>query len=573
MTVQSNLQRVFVSVAFAVLLLPFLTFNSNFIQNSIITAGIPLGIFYYPRSYSASESLLNIGDYFSGNVANNDISAEFIMLADLFQRISYKYLGENIVVSYKVLSLCYLSIWIYFLSQLTQSSNSPTSIRAYVLTATGLLIFFNTESNFNENYNFSRIISPQFSILIWIVFVYLIYLYFRYQKLQNRQLKILLTLPFMLFVSSATYLFSFLSILGTSIVFLLYLVREKKTKHVLMLIPMGLLSICPFTYNAYSNIGSAEFSQVLTRMGLLESRLPGGIRNLAICAIVFFLIHVAQKIPSNQLSNSEFKLTLMISNTGLLLAGLSNVITGKSIQFYHFETYSLVLLLVVLVKILSLVLDYISIRIKVPRNSQYLVITIPLFSLLVQVSTLDYDFNNPYREFFVKNFKNDDNLIVDVENLKYSIPIYSNSKVLYQGDIIAYGFSDKEIMIRYFLTTGCSDIEQVRLIPGLFEYQGEPLYQKGKQVFRYLSYLNLENEFTHLYLPLLKKASEVRRKNEAVIQNFITEYRNYNCFQLAREYDIDYIVFEEKSNWNKIPNELQIFTYKVDKKKLFVAKI
>jgi hypothetical protein len=564
-----------ISLITGLIILPFMTLSSKKIVSSISSGSEALGIFYYPRIFSLSESWLNIGDYFTESIENSVPTAEFVMLGDLFERILFKLLSEDIAMTYKIVSAIYLTIWIYILSQIVLTKGKRDFLKTNVLIAALLIVFFGNNSLFNENYGFNRLISPQISILIWILGIYCIHKYYQLGAKENNRSKYLISFAILILISSMTYLFTFLALICVSATFALHLFCIKRLNDLKFLILLLFMSLIPFATSTLINYNDMVFSQVLERMGLFESRLPGTVKTVALCLIVIILTYFYSKLIKIELNKNPFILTVIIFTSGLILASQSNLITNKTVQFYHFETYAYILLISVIAKI-SLQFN------KNPRSNKVLKVKYKymltagatVIVLLVFFQTnIRHDNPNELKQFFIKNFSESQNLIVDIDYLDYSIPIYTKSKVLYQGDIIAYKFSNTEIMKRYFVNTGCPNSISLESIPGFIDYRIQPLIQKGNQIYKYLSFVNLDRRFDNLYLSYFDEAQSRQILIESQINEFMTDNVMGDCIKLARQFGINYIVYDSKSNWVRNFPKGKFSEFKVNEKKILVAKI
>jgi hypothetical protein len=564
-----------ISTITALAILPFLTVSSKQIASSIVSGNEALGIFYYPRIFSARESWTNIGNYFTESVDKSISSAEFVMLGDLIERIFFKLFSENVAITYAIVSAIYLTLWIYILSLIVSNKVKKDFLESNIIIAAVLVIFFGNNSFFNENYGFFRLISPQVSILIWILGIYCISKYYEHGSLVIKRIRFLVLFSTLILLSSMTYLFSFLALTSVSAVLIVHLFYYKRFKDLIIFLISFLISLMPFLSTTYMNYNDVVFTQVLERMGLFESRLPGTIKTATLCLLVAILTYFYTKFTKTKLNRNPFVLSILICTSGLMLASQSNLITNKSIQFYHFETFSYILLILLITKILLLFQKRIIGTKVLKRNTKSVLFSIVsgLVVLGFIQTSIKQDPPSELKQFFSRNFSESQNLIVDVSVLDYSIPIYAKSKVLYQGDIIAYKFSNTEIMKRYFVSTGCANSISFETIPGLIDYRVQPLLQKGSQINKYLSLINLDHRFENLYQTYFKEAQARELLIKSQINEFMRENIDSDCIQLARQFGIDYVVYDLESNWveNIAKENTAIFT--VNNQKFLVAKI
>lgn len=559
-------------VIVALSLLPFLTFNSIETYDLIIKGVAPLSILYYPRIFSGSNTWFEIGDFFSGNVGRVN-SAEFIMLGDILQRVSYKILGENIILTYKLISLAYLILWVYFLSRIISSDNKEKFSTSNWIIGTLLLITFNTNSIFNEHYGFYRLINPQLAMLIWIIFIYILTQYFTNENSTTRRIQFLSILCVLIFISSVTYLFTFLALVGASAVFLMLLILNNKKSDALFFFKYSIVAVTPLAINIFLNYNESSYVQVLERQGLIESRFPGTLKTLVLCCFTLFFLYFIIRFSKSTSINKPFNTTMFICTIGVAIASQSNVITNKAVQFYHFELFVLILLVILISRSILITVS----RIKFVRrfnfkNRNTLSLGIILL-ILLNFHNMKFDHNNPIKQFFKTNFISQENLIVDISGLEYSIPVYTNSRVLYQADIPAYKFADEEIMKRYFVNSGCNTDSDFLSIPALFIYQTAPLLQKEAQVLKYSQLLNLEAQFKSTHEAYATESKAIKKSIDSLITNFKQKYFNLNCVDLAKKLEINAIVFDNKSNWKNLLDGYEIFESKLNNQVFLFARI
>jgi hypothetical protein len=559
----------------ALIILPYTTANTNKILLSIKNGDTALGIFYYPRIFSADDSWLKLGNFFFNNGATSKVTAEFVMLGDVIARVVFKLLGENILLTYKVISLICLTIWVYYFSKIISKNPSTHSAKNYSLIAITLVFLFGNSSSINPNYGFARLISPQFSITIWIIGIYIIYRYFELEVIKRNNVVYLIYLSILIYISSVTYLFTFLILSATSLVLMLFLTIQRKFNQLIVFIFCLIISLIPFCIHTLKNYNDPIFSMVLNRQGLFYSRLPGAAKTISLCIIGFGLIVLYKRYGKIKPNLDPFIVTILICTTGIMLASQSNLVSGRSIQFYHFETFAYILLLLAAIRLFNLI--PFNIKPYTPRPKIIKILLIPtIFSLmLMQFYNTNVKPNNlsEIKQFFFKNFNDNDNLIIDLKNMQYSAPVYTRSKVLYQGDIIAYKFSDNEILKRYYVNSGCSNSVRLSEIPSLFEYQTQPMEQKGQQIRKYLEYIRLDKQLSQLYKPYFQEAQIKRLKIESLIKKFTENNQGLNCVQLAKYFGINYIVFDSYSFWNSLIAEEDIVRYQINDKVIAVTTV
>jgi hypothetical protein len=170
-------------------------------------------------------------------------------------------------------------------------------------------------------------------------------------------------------------------------------------------------------------------------------------------------------------------------------------------------------------------------------------------------------------------FGDNSNLIVDVKGLQNTLRVYSKSRIFYQEDMIPYGYTNNEILERYFISAGCSDnlTNNSLLLP--LAYYIEASKQKGESLQKYLSLINLESRFSYFYKPLLDIS---RSRNESAIE-FIKDLKiklqPSNCLKFAQQKDIDFIIFDQNSNWSEILEDKSVVKTNLGLEGIFYARI
>jgi hypothetical protein len=153
-------------------------------------------------------------------------------------------------------------------------------------------------------------------------------------------------------------------------------------------------------------------------------------------------------------------------------------------------------------------------------------------------------------------FDSSTNVIVD-SLISSAFPVYSSADMLYQNDIYSYKYSNEEILERYYISKGCPRDLNLKSLSPLIIYRVEGYRQKAASVEKYLSLLNLEEKLSFLFRPLQIKALNRESEIKHEIENFLVESKGKSCVSLARSYDVDFILFDNTSLWNKTLNSFK----------------
>jgi hypothetical protein len=92
-------------------------------------------------------------------------------------------------------------------------------------------------------------------------------------------------------------------------------------------------------------------------------------------------------------------------------------------------------------------------------------------------------------------------------------------------------------------------------------------------VFKYLSFIHLEQRFRNLYLPYFEEAKEIETNISFEVEDFFRKNNGSNCLQLARQFGIDYVIFDRESNWSRIFSEKDSSVFVVNKKEIYAVKL
>lgn len=185
-----------------------------------------------------------------------------------------------------------------------------------------LIIFF----TFEDPYSLQRIISPQFNYLVWIIGIYLLY---RSYTLGEIKMATILFLGVSSYISSPYQAFHLL-LSFTLLIFFLSYHRTIALRRFFQTWLVLAVFLAPHVLDFSKKLGNDSWSDYLLRMGSIRSRLPSALETVsfAIVTIILLLIYRRQFtlfLPS---------LILVIS---ILFLSNSNVLTGVTLQTYHFN--------------------------------------------------------------------------------------------------------------------------------------------------------------------------------------------------------------------------------------------
>lgn len=548
--------HIFISFLLAIISILSFVRNSADIQKSI-RKGLPaLDEWYYQKIYSYSKSLMDSSQPFVDSTQYSNKRIEILNFGDLFYRLVFKLLPNDISVAYFVSTLVLLTLWIFIITFLVLRVGKNNYIASALISVVSIMLFFGNSRLPNNEYPFARIISPQLVGLIWILTTLLI---LKTMNEESRSAKsnilIFLSYSFLIFFASFTYLYLLLSILGTLLALILNQFRKRLIGVPLLVILASLVGSAPFLYLNFQKLNDTRFIEASHRMGLVESRAPGGGLTIILCLLCVFVLFIIKNTKFN--FQDSIRNTLNLSSLGILIASQSNLVTNVSIQFsYHFEIFALINCLILLSLILKKLADQFTFTNQTILTK--LIYTVAFFTLMPTIFFTLREFE-PSKEHLVKiqksmemNFEDESNLIVDVNGLQSTLRVYSKSRIYFQEDMIPYGYTNNEILDRYFISSGCSDKLTNDSLKQSLVYYIEAPKQKGESLQRYLKFMNLESEFRFLYDPLLKISSKRNESVNEYIKDLRIRLQPSNCLDVARQNEIDFILFDEHSEWGRI---------------------
>ena len=546
------------SLIYASIMLPIMTKSSLEIKNNI-SSGIPaLAISYYQRIFNSNNSYI-LGNFYIDTDNFFLRTVDFYNIGELIQRLGFKLLGSNILLTYYLYSLIYLSLWIFLITRIVNFGLSRNITKSFFITSIILVLFFSRYSFIEGLYPFARIINPQFSIIIWLYGTFLLFKILEEGKTKKGNLWFMVLYAINITVASLSYLFVFISLISSGLVAILYILSKKQYHKSFFLILVIFISIVPYTLITLRNINDKNSLELLERLGLISSRLPGAASTLLITFLTLIVIFSNQKLFS-ETKNFLFQKVLTITTIGLIIASQSNIITNRSMQFSdHFLVFAVCNLVVTMI-FFTLHLKILNIKFLLTK-----IILVPLTVSLVVFSTvktflpaIQFEKKDNLHKLISYKFDSSTKVIVDAP-ISDAFPIYSNSKILYQNDIYTYKFSNRELLERYYISKGCPRNLDLEKISSIVVYRFEAYMQKSESIEKYLSLLNLGNKFSYLFRQLQSKAVNVESDVQTEIRNFLIGSEGKNCITLARSFGVDFIIFDESSLWN---DKLNIFEAK-----------
>ena len=548
--------HILISIFLAFLSILSFVRNSTDIQTSI-RKGLPaLDEWYYQKIYFYSKSLMDSSQNFVDSPEYYNRKIEILNFGDLFYRLIFKLLPNDIYIAYFVSTIILLTFWIFFISFLVLRVGKSNYTSSVVVSVVSIMLFFGNSRLPNNDYPFARIVSPQLVGLIWILATLLILKTMDYDsRSAKNNILVFLSYSFLIFFASFTYLYLLLSILATLFALILNQFRKRLFRKALLVILASLVGAVPFLYLNFQKIIDTRFVEAGQRMGLIESRAPGGGLTIILCLLCLFVLYI---IKATKFSfQDSMRNTLSLSSLGILIASQSNLATNVSIQFsYHFEIFALINCLILLSLILKKLVDQFTF-INQPIAPK-IIFTLALLTLLpaIYLTSREFESSEKYlvriQKSMEMNFGDKSNLIVDVKGLQSTLRVYSESRIYFQEDMGPYGYTNNEILERYFISSGCSKKLTNDSLKRPLGYYIEASKQKGESLQKYLEFINLESEFRFLYDSLLETSLKRNESVNEYIEDLRIRLQPSNCLDVARQNGIDFILFDKHSEWSGI---------------------
>jgi len=553
----SRLYKFLYTVLISVSVLPFLSRDVFEIKKGIDEKLPALDSYYYQRIFSIDANALTLGNFYVDSNEFSYRSMTVLSIGETVQKLIFKLLRNNILTTYFFLTLVYLIIWIILITKLVSSSNNYYQSSLIVIIF--ILLFLGNSRIPNNGYPFARLISPQFTMMLWLLGIFIIKTIYLAKANPKKFYWYVLLYSIILMISSFSYLYSFLSLVGSGIILVSLLFFEKKYRFSISLLALiTLFSLPSFIINSIKSKEN-RFMDATERMGMISGRFPGSVTTILLCSVVIIFIFFQSYLNKNRLKIDESKKAILIMSLGILLASQSQLITNIEIQFYHFNFFAQTCLMLALIHFLNnLVTEKFNSLFNKYKVTIYtaviLIFVVSSFGtrVLPIIQYYNYGFsNNAYND----QINPTDNVIMDELSLQYTFPIYSRAKVLYQADMAAYGYSNIELLDRAYVSAGCPSKISNSLKSELLVYRLEGIKQKYNSIMRYLNLLGFERNFSNYREKLIVSLNHKEKEIENEFNNYLLHEKEKDCFQKAKDFDIDVIIFDKKSNWNSILNQ------------------
>ena len=555
-------------LASLLLFYPIFIFPIDRLKNSLKLFTPISDEYYFERVFFANNNDWVVG-YPSHFVGSSNISpTEIISVGESMQRLLYFFFDSNIILTYLIFSLiCLFFVFVFLINCLNiESKNFKASISAVFI---GFFVLFSRFSPIpNDSFQFSRMISPQFPLLLWCFEIFLIAKVIR--SILNGKSYFPTNIAFTSLVVISLYShypYLFLSSIF-SFVFLQIKVLKVTKQKIFVILNFLLLFFgsIPHIYLLLKYRNTSAYRETLGRIGLIESRFPGALYIMATAFSVLIIIRIIEKnIFHFRLDQVRIPIfVLKMTTFAILLSSQSNLITGYSIQFSdHFNILMNINLIILVGIIFTLIannniinlrlFNYLNLGAKFWKNTRIIGAVLLIF--------VSYQgFNETKEPWNYTNFKLQtisifekfgvNNVIVDADNLQQTIGAVSGVKVLYSSTQFGYGFTNKEVLDRFWISKGCpSNLSQAEK-NSIYGYTIVASEQKIARVEPLLRIIDFD--FFNNYLNNDKIKLAAARNSIKTDVNELTSKDSVDCLDIAESLDINAIIYTSDSRWNSM---------------------
>ena len=550
---------------------PSLVINGIFRKEILI--GDPL---YTSRIKYAAKNPFDLG---SGYVTDPGATGnrEIISLGETVIGLLGKILNFSIWEIYIYSTIAMGLLALYLFSKILSNRNKKVT---FLLCSGGLFLFWGPHNDFN----FARPISPQITILVYLVIMFGIK-----KSLSSNVRKFKLLIGVLAGLSA--YLSSPFTFIAASIAFFTYLfltlTNQKITKIDYASLASYVILIVPYMFANLANSGSESFSDLTLRQGLIDSHLPAARVTIITLILILSYIMMFYKFKKIKIFNNQnlFLNFLIIQSLTIAIVSNSNLITGKALQFSnHFDHFSKIILILVIGSTLdsfNLTNSRLSRIFYKLKSSQLIPISLAftLVTLMVIKGLSVKEIEKPTLKeqriwsFIDKNIKNDAVILFSNIGMSAAASALIENKLFFSTDMFNFNYTQKEINFRYFATTACS-VEIIDKSSWSFTYGLRGLDKIGK-VDRYINYVKkLRIDDVFLKSLLLQQSQEVTNYANlvAMSEKDSRELKGIGCLNFIKSRNVKYLVVENNEAWKLLASKQLIsFVSKVDS--VFVYKI
>lgn len=392
---------------------------------------------------------------------------------------------------------------------------------------------------------FIRPVSPQFNFIFWLTQFIFIWLLLNNQNSKKFLILNALNFGFLFYIYPYYWTF-YLIFFGILIAVYFWKNRELALK-IAVITTSGIILAVPYFYFNYLSAQLPYYTETLTRLGMIYTHFPSGIRIVfyTIFGLMLFGLALWKKII-----NFNTKTLFFIS--GILASFIAvnqHLITGKNIEFSsHYDMGAMFFLIFAIAYLWQRIREW-------QNNLKFLSVILLIFTLAVSSNGLyNYlkqafiiDKNAVYRqnyapifEWLNKNTEKDSVIYTNVD-LSGLIPVFTANNVFYVREGNLFFISDAEVLDRFVLNNFFKDfnkdfiIENERAVFGVRYIDGYGHIVQGNKLRRLLG---VEPK-PEIGLPDKEITKVAKRAGELLKGDFVEELKKFR---------VDYLIWDKNKN-------------------------
>ncbi len=319
----------------------------------------------------------------------------------------------------------------------------------------------------------------------------------------------------------------------------------------------GLVLAIPYFYLNYLSARLPYYTETLTRISMIYSRFPSGLRIIfwSILGFAIFGWFLWRKIIKWNVKTMFFVSGILAS----IIAVNQHLITGKNFEFSsHYDMGAMFFLVFSAVYLLSF-----TNRKRIITAAIILIVFLVIFSGLRNYSNQSFAIGEggiyiqnyaPIFDWLNKNTKND-SVVYANNSLSGLIPVYTANNVFYHRNANSFFISDDEVLDRFILNSFFSAGGEISPLWGGEYFNKDFIIENTRSVYgnRYVDayghavqgnklrrFLGLKTE-PEIYLPKEAIQRVILRAQELQKNNFLEELKKYR---------VDYLVWDKNKNPN-----------------------
>lgn len=438
-------------------------------------------------------------------------------------------LNIDLDILYFVLSIIFTSLIFLVISRIVMCGGVPTHLS---ILSSCLIVLL----TFRGDYSLQRPISPQFNYLVWLFGLLLLFrLFLAIQPLAP----VAFFCGVALYISSP-YQASHLALCFLATIFFLWFKKMVSFRQLLIPFSIFFVMALPQWLDVIQKFSNDSWSDYLLRMGIIRSHLPSTAETVLYSLSALILLFLVR---------TKYNLFIPCLFYTLILVAVSNsnVLTGRTLQTYHFEEMGKFFFALSLVMFFShvirpMVREFFSYIIRIPVR-----FTLVLLGLLIviQVSQLESKSRPIPTEGIVfevnetlSGLPRASRVLIQPFDTFYYEALHDINFV-YAQSTTGFPIPTRELAERYYLANLCTTLSKEELLRkeySIFVYALLGGSQKNKAWRQHLSRFGLEYLIAE------------PRKDFGYLNRFQRYYQNasdFGCINLLDKYQVEYMILEK----------------------------